>query len=219
VVTTGTNTEASPAPPSEGGGPPPTDQSAPTPPRGPRRLRALLIGCVIAAALAVFLFVGLGHQGHGSSGPKVSIGSQAPGFSLPPLTGTVPVDLDALGKNTHHPVVLNFFASWCTPCEKESPLLAKVAAAELTRGAPVRFVGVDVNDPPANALSFLKRTGITYAVGVDQTFRVTSGLYGLDGLPQTFFIDTNGRVLGHTIGAVDAAGLRSWVKKLDRAAA
>jgi cytochrome c biogenesis protein CcmG/thiol:disulfide interchange protein DsbE len=183
-------------------------------------LRALLIGCVIAGALALFLFVGLGTtpKSHPSE-PKVPIGSQAPGFSLPSLSGTLSVDLDALGKNAHHPVVLNFFASWCTPCQKETPLLAKVAAAELAKGAPVRFVGVDVNDPPADALPFVQKSGITYAVGVDRTFRVTSGLYGLYGLPQTFFIGANGRVLGHTIGAVDAADLRSWVKKLDGAAA
>jgi cytochrome c biogenesis protein CcmG/thiol:disulfide interchange protein DsbE len=126
----------------------------------------------------------------------------------------VPVDLDGLGKDVHHPVILNFFASWCTPCQQETPLLARVAAAEQAQGGRVRFVGVDVNDPPANALPFVDKAGITYPVGVDQAFRVTSGLYGLNGLPQTFYIDSNGTVLGHTIGAVDAAGLRSWLKKL-----
>jgi hypothetical protein len=60
----------------------------------------------------------------------------------------------------------------------------------------------------------VEKAGITYPVGVDQTFRVTSGLYGLYGLPQTFFIGSDGRVLAHTIGAVDAADLRSWMKKL-----
>jgi cytochrome c biogenesis protein CcmG/thiol:disulfide interchange protein DsbE len=178
-------------------------------------VRSLIIGSVIAIALAVLLFVGLGStSSKGSAGPLVSVGSQAPGFSLPPLTGSVPVDLDALGKDAHHPVILNFFASWCIPCQKETPLLAKAAAAEQARGGPVRFVGVDVNDPPANALRFVQEAGITYPVGVDQTFRVTSGLYGLYGLPQTFFIDSDGKVLAHTIGAVDAADLRSWMKKL-----
>jgi cytochrome c biogenesis protein CcmG/thiol:disulfide interchange protein DsbE len=183
-------------------------------------VRSLVIGSVIALVLAVLLLVELGHQpGHGSSGPKVPIGSRAPGFSLAPLTGTAPVDLDAIGEDAHHPVILNFFASWCTPCQKETPLLAEAAAAEQAKGAPVRFVGVDVNDPPADAVAFVQKAGITYPVGVDPTFRVTSGLYGLDGLPQTFFIDAEGRVVGHTIGAVDHADLRSWVKKLDGAAA
>jgi cytochrome c biogenesis protein CcmG/thiol:disulfide interchange protein DsbE len=178
-------------------------------------VRPLAIGSVIAIALAIALFVGLGsHSGKGAAGPLVGVGSPAPDFSLPPLTGTAPVDLDALGKDVHHPVILNFFASWCTPCQKETPLLAQAALAEQAKGGRVRFVGVDVNDPPADALAFVKKAGIIYPVGVDNTFRVTSGLYGLDGLPQTFFIGSDGRVLAHTIGAVDAAGLRSWIQKL-----
>jgi cytochrome c biogenesis protein CcmG/thiol:disulfide interchange protein DsbE len=178
-------------------------------------VRSLVIGSVIAIALVVLLFVGLRpNSSKSSAGPLIPVGSQAPGFSLPPLTGAVPVDLGVLGKDAHHPVILNFFASWCIPCQKETPLLAKAAAAEQAKGGPVRFVGVDVNDPPANALPFVQKAGIMYPVGVDQTFRVTSGLYGLYGLPQTFYIDSNGKVLGHTIGAVDAADLRSWMKKL-----
>ncbi|HEX3981204.1 MAG TPA: TlpA disulfide reductase family protein, partial [Acidimicrobiales bacterium] len=202
MVTTGTNTEASPVPPSEGGGPPPTDQSAPTPPRGPRRLRALLIGCVIAAALAVFLFVGLGHQGHGSSGPVVPVGSLAPTFTLPSLTGGAPVDLESLGPARHRPVVLNFFASWCTPCQKESPLLAQVATAGQALGSTVQFIGVDTNDPSSVAVPFVEKAGITYPVAVDSTLEVTSVRYGLYGDPQTFFIGADGRVEGHVEGAL-----------------
>lgn len=187
----------------------------PVAPGRPRMLRSLLIGSVVAIVLAVILLVGLGrHFGKRTAGPVVPIGSQAPDFTLPALTGSVPVDLDALGKDAHHPVILNFFASWCTPCQKETPLLAKAAAAEQARGGPVRFVGVDVNDRPANALPFVRKAGITYPVGVDQTFRVTSALYGLYGLPQTFVLDSDGRVLAHSIGAVDGADLQRWMKAL-----
>lgn len=155
----------------------------PSPPRRPRMVRSLVIGSVIA--LAGLLVVELSsHSGKGPAGPVVAVGGQAPGFTLPPLTGTTPVDLDALGKDVHHPVILNFFASWCTPCQKETPLLAKAAAAEQAEGGRVRFVGVDVNDPPADAVPFVHKAGIAYPVGVDQSFRVTSGLYGLDGLPR-----------------------------------
>jgi cytochrome c biogenesis protein CcmG, thiol:disulfide interchange protein DsbE len=216
VVTTGTDTEASPAPPNEGGGPPPTDRSAPTPPpRRPRRLRALLIGCVIAAALAVFLFVGLGTTPKNrSSGPVVPVGSVAPTFTLPSLTGGAPVDLDALGKNAHHPVVLNFFASWCTPCEKETPLLAQVAAAGQASGSTVQFIGVDTNDPRSAAVPFVDKAGITYPVAVDSTLEVTSVRYGLYGDPQTFFIGADGRVEGHVEGALTRSVLEGWVHRL-----
>jgi cytochrome c biogenesis protein CcmG/thiol:disulfide interchange protein DsbE len=188
---------------------------APVPPRKPRVARSLIIGSVIAIGLGVFLFVVLpSKSGTGSSGPLVGIGTPAPNFTLPSLAGGVPVNLDALGKDAHRPVILNFFASWCIPCQKETPLLARTAAAEQARGGPIRFVGVDVNDPTTDALPFVQKSGIAYPVGVDRTFRVTSARYGLYGLPQTFFIDSNGTVIGHKIGAVTGSELQGWVHRL-----
>ncbi len=214
----GADTDALLAAPADGSAPPPPP-AAPHPASAlpPRKLRALLIGCVIASALAVFLFLGLGSSsgsGSGSSGPVVGVGSQAPGFSLPSLTGGAPVSLHALGQTAHRPVVLNFFASWCGPCQKETPLLARTASAQQAKRSPVQFIGVDVNDPPGNALPFAQRSGITYPVGVDQTFDVTSGKYALYGLPQTFFIDAEGRVLGHIRGAVTQSQLDQWLHRL-----
>jgi len=219
----GTGTEAIPAPPADGSGPPPAPTPAPapgTPPAGPRKLRALILGCVLAVALAVFLFVGLGtssNSGSGAgsgSGPVVGVGDLAPGFSLPSLTGGAAVSLDALGPDRHHPVVLNFFASWCIPCQKETPLLARTAAAEQAKGSPVQFIGVDVADKTSDALAFVHQSGITYPVGTDTELRVTSVLYGLNGEPNTFFIDASGHVLGHVIGAVSAVQLTQWLHRL-----
>ena len=179
------------------------------------RVRSLVIGSVIAVIVAALLFVGLGlRSGNGSAGPVVTVGSQAPGFSLPTLTGSAPVDLDALGKDAHRPVILNFFASWCTPCREETPMLAKAAAAEQSTGGRVRFVGVDANDPPTDALPFVQKSGVTYPVGVDETFQVTSGLYGIAGLPETFVIDSDGVVVAHIVGPIDAAQLRYWMKQV-----
>jgi len=205
------------APPPTGSTPTPVPAAAgPTPPP-PRRLRALLIGTVIAAVLAVFLFVGLGTGSGGSgsgSGPLVGVGSLAPGFTLPSVTGGKPVDLAALGSDRHRPVVLNFFASWCAPCQKETPLLARTADAERTKGSSVQFVGVDVADPPSDAVPFVEHSGITYPVAADAALRVTTSLYGLNGEPNTFFIDGTGHVLGHVIGAVTAAQLEGWLHRL-----
>lgn len=198
-----------------------TGSDPPTPPhptaaRPPRRLRALLIGCVIAAGLGVFLFVGLGStpKAGSGSGAVVAPGAIAPDFTLPSLTGGAAVQLDRLGRDRHRPVVLNFFASWCAPCQQETPLLASTARAEQAKGAAVQFVGVDVADPTADALAFVQKSGIPYPVGVDANVRVTSGLYGLDGEPNTFFIDASGRVLGHAIGAVTATQLHGWLRRL-----
>ena len=183
---------------------------------GPRRLRALLIGSAIAAVLALFLFYGLRTTSGSTpgSGAVVPIGSSAPGFTLPSLTGGPPVDLYALGRDAHRPVVLNFFASWCTPCQKETPLLAQTADAERAKGSAVRFVGVDVADQRADAIAFVHSSGITYPVGTDADLTVTSGRYGLNGEPNTFFINGSGDVVGHVIGAVTSTQLQGWLHRL-----
>jgi cytochrome c biogenesis protein CcmG/thiol:disulfide interchange protein DsbE len=178
-----------------------------------------LIGSVIAAGLAVFLFVGLGTtSGNGpGSGPVVGVGDAAPGFSLPSLTGGPSVDLAALGAARHRPVVLNFFASWCAPCRQETPLLARTAAAAQAKHSAVQFIGVDVADSAANAIPFVKQSEITYPVGTDADLRVAASLYGLNGEPSTFFIDSSGHVVDHVVGAVDARQLHRWLTRLTAA--
>jgi cytochrome c biogenesis protein CcmG/thiol:disulfide interchange protein DsbE len=185
--------------------------------RAPRRLRALVIGLVLAAALAVFLFVGLGSTSNNSgtgTGGVVPVGSVAPDFTLTSVLGGAPVSLDALGKLRHHPVVLNFFASWCVPCQKETPLLAATARAEQAKGSVLQFVGVDSGDKPANAIPFIHAAGITYPVGQDPDLSVAANLYGLDGYPSTFFIDESGKVVHHQLGPVTRSELDTWIHQL-----
>jgi cytochrome c biogenesis protein CcmG/thiol:disulfide interchange protein DsbE len=181
----------------------------------PRRLRALVIGLVLAAVLAVVLFVGLGtRSGSSPTGSVVGVGSTAPNFTIPSLLDGPPVHLAALGSDRGRPVVLNFFASWCIPCQQETPLLAKTANVEQARGNRVQFVGVDVSDPKANAVAFVHQAGITYPVGTDTNLDVAQSLYGLNGEPNTFFIDSSGKVVGHVIGPVSASELASWLHRL-----
>jgi cytochrome c biogenesis protein CcmG/thiol:disulfide interchange protein DsbE len=179
-------------------------------------MRAFLIGLVLAAALALFLFIGLGvsskNSGTGTGG-VVPLGSTAPNFNLPSVVASLPVNLDALGKNRHHPVILNFFASYCVPCQLETPLLASTAATEQAKGSVLQFVGVDAADS-ANGPSFVRQSGITYPVGGDNDLQVTASTYGLNAEPQTFFIDESGVVVGHHYGALTKAQLDGWIHTL-----
>jgi cytochrome c biogenesis protein CcmG/thiol:disulfide interchange protein DsbE len=164
--------------------------------------------------LAVVLFVGLGHtSGSGPSSGPAAVGTVAPNFTLPPLTGATPVSLDTLGKGRHHPVVLNFFASWCEPCRQETPLLARTAQAEQAKDSEVQFIGVDTLDPTSSAVPFVQKAGISYPVATDDG-QVSSGLYGIYGDPQTFFIDAKGTIVGHVKGPLKPAVLAEWLKRL-----
>jgi cytochrome c biogenesis protein CcmG/thiol:disulfide interchange protein DsbE len=196
---------------------PAPDVASPPAPLPAHRLRSFLIGLVLAAVLAVILFVGLGTTSR-PSGPEaggvVPVGSVAPDFTLPSVAGAAPVHLYQMGRARHHPVVLNFFASWCVPCQQETPLLATTSAAEQAKGSVLQFVGVDVAEQTSVALPFITKSGITYPVGQDPDARVAAGLYGLSGEPQTFFLDESGVVVGHHLGALDKAQLASWVHRL-----
>ncbi len=173
-----------------------------------------MIGTAIAAVLGVVLFVGLRpSSGSGSPGPVAGVGTVAPAFTIPSLTGGPKVDLDALGVNRGSPVVLNFFASWCTPCQEETPLLARTARAEHSAGSKIQFVGVDSLDQTAKALAFVHQAGVTYPVGVDGG-AVSSGLYAVFGLPQTYFIGSDGTIVAHVPGVLNATVLDKWLRKL-----
>jgi len=177
--------------------------------RRARQLRSLAIGIVAAGILAFILFGVIGTGAGGASGQVVPIGSVAPAFVLPSLTGGPPVSLDALGPDRHRPVVLNFFASWCVPCRQETPLLASVARREQRTHSPVQFIGVDVADVPTQAKAFVQQAGVTYPVGVDTYLRVTAGRYGLNAEPQTFFLDASGHVVVHKLGQLDRSELEA----------
>lgn len=117
-------------------------------------------------------------------------GSKAlPDITLDCLGGGSPVDLSGL---TGTPTVINLWASWCEPCRKELPLLAK---ADQEYGDTLRIVGIDFDDPaPDDAIELLKSSGVTYPQLVDRDSAVRTSL-GVVGLPQTVFVDAQGRMV------------------------
>jgi thiol-disulfide isomerase/thioredoxin len=111
----------------------------------------------------------------------------APTFSLPARGGTT-VDLSQFKGQV---VMINFWASWCGPCRQEMPLLESM----YKKYKPLGFtlLGVNVEPDQKDAENFLKQTPVSFPVLFDAKSKV-SGLYNVEGMPTTVFIDRKGNV-------------------------
>ena len=115
----------------------------------------------------------------------------------------------SLSQYAGRPVIVNFFASWCTPCQQETPLLARFYSSHHGK---VAVIGVDVNDGTSAALRFDQRSGVRYPV-VSDPMGATATSYGVVGIPQTFFLDAQQHVVKHVFGALSLAGLNSGLAR------
>ena len=164
----------------------------------PLNQRVLLVGLLVVAPLVAVLVMNLGRNPHRIGSPLV--GRAAPDFALRPLDGGEPVTLASL---RGRPVVINFWATWCVPCFEEHPLLVSSARR---LGERVQFFGVVYEDSEEQVRSFLARQGSAYPSLADPGSR-TAIAFGVFGVPETFFIDGEGRIAAKHMGPLDAASL------------
>jgi cytochrome c biogenesis protein CcmG/thiol:disulfide interchange protein DsbE len=120
------------------------------------------------------------------------LGYLAPDFELLDFEGRAVRLSDFRGK----PVLLNFWATWCPPCRKEMPDLERFHEQY---GDKIAVLGINWNDPPAEALEFLKSYEVTYPNAVDRDGKVFVG-YQLVALPTSFWIDEAGVIRGYWLG-------------------
>jgi cytochrome c biogenesis protein CcmG/thiol:disulfide interchange protein DsbE len=178
----------------------------------PRWIPGLL---AVGAGTLVVLLLGLlwfGLQQKEIAGSKVPTVPfrTAPEFELGLFDGSTFKLSDALAQGK--PVVVNFWASWCGPCADEAPLLQ---AAAQRRGGEFTFVGVDVQDLDSDAQAFMRKYGITYPNGSGNAGAV-SVLYGMRGVPETYFIAPDGRLV-RKWNTLTAADLDQFLAELQRA--
>jgi cytochrome c biogenesis protein CcmG/thiol:disulfide interchange protein DsbE len=181
-------------------------------------MRRLVAPIPLAAIAGVLALVGLLAYGLSRNEPDRSIEqalakgerTPAPELRLPRLSGGGVVSLaDYRGRV----VLLNFWASWCVPCRKESPLLQRWHERMVRRGGTV--LGVDVLDVTSDARDFVDEYRLGYPMLRD---RDGDGLekLGVVAYPESFAIDRRGRIAASRRGPVDGAWLRRHVTPLLR---
>ena len=164
-------------------------------------LSAIIALCAAGSLTAIGL---IGANSGGAARPAVVA---APSFSLPALGHSGPQV--ALSGYRGQPLIVNFFASWCEPCQKETPLLATFYRAEKGK---IALVGLDENDVVSHATTFTRAQGVSYPVGWDPAGTVATS-YGVSALPQTFFLNARHQVVDRIFGAVTlaaCAGASRW---------
>jgi cytochrome c biogenesis protein CcmG/thiol:disulfide interchange protein DsbE len=159
------------------------------------------------AALPFLILLGYGFR-TSSVVPSPLVRKEAPAFALQLYGDGSRLSLAELrGK----PVVVNFWASWCIPCRQEARLLEQGWQAYRSRGAV--FVGVNIQDRLPAALAFIREFGKTYPIGPDPDGRISID-YGVYGVPETFFVDKQGRVSYKQVGPLTPEVLKARVEEI-----
>jgi cytochrome c biogenesis protein CcmG/thiol:disulfide interchange protein DsbE len=131
----------------------------------------------------------------------------APPIELAALDGSTL----SLGAQAGKVVMVDFWASWCPPCERETPILASVY--DRYRDRPVEFIGVSIWDRGQDAIRFVNRYDIKYPVAIDHEGRVAID-YGVTGIPEKFFIDAQGRLVRRFVGPMDERTLTAILDEM-----
>ena len=108
-------------------------------------------------------------------------------------------------------VMLNFWSSWCTSCKAEAQDVAEVYIEYI--GQPVEFVGVAIWDEPGDTLRHIQRYGVTYPNIIDE-HGTTAVTYGVRGVPEKFFLDTDGTILNKVTGPMTKDLMRDIIDSL-----
>lgn len=169
---------------------------------GPKRNLKTLLPLVLFLGIAIILGVGLTLDPR--KVPSPLIGKSVPQFDLPPVQGrTAGLSTDNLKGAVS---LVNVFASWCTACRQEHPLLIA-----LSQEGEVPIYGLNYKDEPQDAADWLSALGDPYThTGADIDGRVGID-WGVYGVPETFVVDKEGRIAYKHIGPISR---KDWAETI-----
>ena len=175
--------------------------------RRPHTARWIAISVGVVVGLFVLL---LATRPSAESGKADSplLGQPAPATSGPALDGQT----FALASTHGRYVVVNFFASWCIPCQTEQPELQRFADHHAAIG-DAQVVGVVYDDEPDRVREFLAKEGGTWPVIDAPSSKVD---WGVRGVPESFLVDPDGYVIAHVVGGVKADRLEALLQNAKR---
>lgn len=169
-----------------------------------------LVPIAAFAALAVIMASGLLREDPQAL-PSARVGQAAPALIVEQLGAKPEFDTAALASGDV--VLVNFWASWCGPCRVEHPNLQALA------DEGVSIFGINYKDDPAKALAFLDELGDPYTgIGADARGR-TALEWGVYGVPETYVIDGDGKIVLRFAGPVTQRALAERIRPAMRAAA
>jgi cytochrome c biogenesis protein CcmG, thiol:disulfide interchange protein DsbE len=155
---------------------------------------------ILAFAILIGFLTVLGLSLQRNQVDPITIGQTVPDIRLTTFDNQVLSTADYRGKV----VVINFWASWCNPCKQEAKEL-EMAWEKYQNGGDVIFLGVDYVDTEVEARQYLSEFQIRYPNGPDLETSI-SHLFHISGVPETYFIDRNGKLAYVQIGPFNSAG-------------
>jgi cytochrome c biogenesis protein CcmG/thiol:disulfide interchange protein DsbE len=173
-----------------------------------------------SSILPLFIFLGIAGASYSllstegrnvSALPSALLDKPAPKLDVPPLEGLIEngrqipgMDKDMFTSSEVNRIsIVNVFASWCVPCRQEHPYIV-----ELGKDERIQLIGINQRDSTRNALSFLAELGNPYdAVGVDRKGRASIE-WGVYGVPETFIVNRQGRIIYKHVGPINARDLQ-----------
>jgi peroxiredoxin len=168
-----------------------------------RLVMRTLILLILGAAVAYTLYANLTKD----DPQEVAIGKIAPDFVLTDMQGKKHRLSDYKGQG----VFLNFWGTWCKPCQTEMPYINNQYHQYKDNG--VQVLSVDINESNLAVNQFAERFGLDFPIMIDKDKQVMNA-YNIDPLPATFLIDKTGKVVKYYTGQLDEDTIRDFMEKI-----